>query len=273
MGTDAVNSTSQFFNAIKKVSGNKCALGVMAKVPTPGNAKTRLVPPLTNFEAATLSACFIRDTGACIATAIDVLRNTTNEARGVAVFTPADSESVLADYMPDNFQFLAQRGETLGERLLSATADLFARGFESVCLINSDSPTLPRAYLVETVARLSRAGDRVVLGAADDGGYYLIGVKKAHRQLFERIEWSTSKVLTQTLERAAEIELEVEVLPVWYDVDDAASLERLCMELFSSTRNNETGEFTANHTRAYLSALMAREGCERICPSLAVDNL
>src|SRR5205823_11592800 len=82
---------------------------------------------------------------------------------------------------------------------------------------------------------LARDGDRVVLGPSQDGGYYLIGLKRPHRNLFERIAWSTADVLAHTIERAAEINLRVEFLPTWYDVDDAATLCLLCDELSLSS--------------------------------------
>ena len=87
-------------------------------------------------------------------------------------------------------------------------------------MLNSDSPTLPTALLSETAEALARPGDRAVLGPSSDGGYYLLGLKTAHRRLFEDIAWSTERVAEQTLERAREIGLEVYRLPVWYDVDD-----------------------------------------------------
>ena len=74
-------------------------------------------------------------------------------------------------------------------------------------------------------------GNRVVFGPSDDGGYYLIGLKKPHRRLFEQIDWSTERVLNQTIQRANDIELEVKLLPTGYDVDDQAGLRRLCDEL------------------------------------------
>ena len=98
-------------------------------------------------------------------------------------------------------------------------------------MLNSDSPTLPTAFLVETAAVLARPGDRAVLGPSSDGGYYLLGLKAAHRRVFEDIAWSTERVAQQTLDRAREIDLDVHVLPVWYDVDDADGLRRLGSEL------------------------------------------
>jgi glycosyltransferase A (GT-A) superfamily protein (DUF2064 family) len=141
------------------------------------------------------------------------------------------------------------------------------QGYGAVCLINSDSPTLPASILIRAIELLATEGDRVVLGAAEDGGYYLIGLKHAHRNLFNEIAWSTSDVLARTRQRAAEIDLPVELLPPWYDVDDGETLSRLCEELlFTSSLN---GAYPAPHTRAFLEAIVKSEGLQRICPNLA----
>ena len=98
-------------------------------------------------------------------------------------------------------------------------------------VLNSDSPTLPTSLLIDTARLLADPGERAVLGPAVDGGYYLLGVKRAHRQLFDGIAWSTGDVTRQTLERAAAIGLRVHLLPAWYDVDDMQSLRTLQSEL------------------------------------------
>src|SRR6202012_5275843 len=139
-------------------------------------------------------------------------------------------------------------------RLFHASEDLFSCGFSAVCLIDSDSPTLPQGALSQAVARLTRQEDRLVLGGSDDGGYYLIGMKHAHQRLFEQIDWSTERVFKQTLERAREIALEAELLPTWYDVDDGATLERLRGELLPASRASLEG-YDAGHTRTYLESL------------------
>ena len=133
-----------------------------------------------------------------------------------------------------------------------------------------DSPTLPNPFLVDAVRRLAQPGDRVVLGPADDGGYYLIGLKHAHVRLFEEITWSTDQVLRQTIERARELELETTLLPAWYDVDDGATLGRLCGELFlpgpKDVRRDGLTGYEASHTRGYLARLIDAEGRARIWP-------
>lgn len=241
---------------------NVCALGLMAKAPLAGEVKTRLVPPLTLSEAAALNVCFLRD----MATNVKSIAET-EQASGLVVYTPVGSESAFDGVLPDGFKLLAQRGTSLGERLFNATDDLLREGHSAVCLINSDSPTLPRSILIRAIEALAPEGDRVVLGAADDGGYYLIGLKQAHWNLFDRIVWSTSDVLTRTTQRAAEIDLPVELLPRWYDVDDGQTLNRLCEELFFALPLD--GAYPAPHTRTFLEAIINREGPQRICSKLS----
>jgi uncharacterized protein len=227
-----------------------CALGVMTKAPQAGRVKTRLVPPLMPEQAAELNKCFLRDTTAAISIACS-----RRPACGIAVYTPVGAESAYTDILPPDFSLLPQRGDTFGERLYFAVEDLFKCGFGSVCLIDSDSPTVPPENFAEAVELLSTSADRVVLGPSDDGGYYLIGVKQSRRRLFEQIDWSTERVFDQTMQRATEIGLEVRLLPTGYDVDDAASLRRLCNELLG----HKAPPDLAPYTREFLSRLPTRE--------------
>jgi uncharacterized protein len=246
-----------------------CALAVMTKAPQPGRVKTRLVPPLTPEEAAELNKCFLRDTTTAISTAcsrrpagdvqFEHARASHSEAAtaacGIAVYTPVGAESTYNDILPNGFSLLPQRGDEFGERLYFAVEDLFKCGFGSVCLIDSDSPTVPAKNFAEAVELLSTIEDRIVLGPSDDGGYYLIGVKKPHRHLFEQIDWSTERVLNQTMLRATEIGIEVKLLPTGYDVDDDASLRRLCNELLTDS----TSADIAPYTRECLASFVERK--------------
>ena len=220
----------------------------MAKAPRPGKVKTRLSPPLTAGQAAALNICFIRDTTENLQQVTEA-----SSSSGIIAYTPVGDEAAFDDLLPPGFKLIGQRGDGFGERLFSVCEDLFACGFSSVCLIDSDSPTMPQAALLHAVALLERPGDRVVLGGSDDGGYYLIGLKQLHRRLFQQIDWSTERVLTQTLERAGEIGLKAELLETWYDVDDAATLERLRRELLAVP--GEGAGYDARHTRAFLKTL------------------
>lgn len=248
-----------------------CALAVMTKAPQAGRVKTRLIPPLTPEEAAELNKCFLRDTAAAILSACSRRPMGEGEkkrlkdyashseaatvARGIAVYTPVGAESAYNDILPTGFSLLPQRGDRFGERLYFAVEDLFQCGFEAVCLIDSDSPTVPAENFAEAVELLSTHQDRIVLGPSDDGGYYLIGVKKPHRRLFEQIDWSTERVLEQTIQRAKESGLETKLLATGYDVDDAVSLRRLCNELLSENFDNNI----APHTCSFLRKLVAQK--------------
>jgi rSAM/selenodomain-associated transferase 1 len=230
----------------------------MVKAPAPGLVKTRLSPPLTGDQAAMLSSSFIRDTAENIATV-----RARVGCQGIGVYTPIGSHQAFDALLPPCFCLLPQRGNGFGERLCYAARDLLKLGYESVCLIDSDSPTLPTFLLEAAADALARSGDRVVLGAADDGGYYLIGVKQDHPELFENIDWSTERVLDQTIRQAGSIRLPVEVLLEWYDVDDAVSLRKLYRELFFSeskvVRQPDVVPFTASNTRACLAVLAGSE--------------
>ena len=234
-----------------------CALTIMTKAPRPGQVKTRLTPLLTAEEAAALNKCFLRDTAAAIA-AVE------QGARGVGCYTPVGAEEVYETLFPATFQLIAQRGAHLDERLILATQDLLAVGFSSVCLIGSDSPTVPATTFAEAVTFLSTPNDGVVIGPSHDGGYYLIGLNAVHRRLFEEIDWSTGRVLEQTMERAAEIGLPVHLLPPAYDVDDRETLRRLCHDLLGTC--DDRGEIVAPATGKFLRDFVTREGHERIWP-------
>jgi uncharacterized protein len=213
-----------------------CAIAVMGKAPAAGRVKTRLVPPLTPVVAAELSACFLRDVTENIALAADEA-----PIQGYVAYAPAGSDplfnGILADgtrlVLADGAAVLAPDVSGFGCSLLHAAQALFAKGHEAVCLLNADSPNLPTALLSQAAAVLAKSGDRVVLGPAEDGGYYLLGIKAPHPQLFERVAWSTSAVAEETRQRAQEVGLPVVELHPWYDVDDAQTLQRLCRELAS----------------------------------------
>jgi uncharacterized protein len=207
-----------------------CAIAVMAKASIPGRAKTRLVPPLTAEEAAALNTSFLRDVADSLISA-SVLAN----IAGLMAYGPAGSASFFRGIMPECIGLLETVKPDFGECLFHAVSTLLDDGHEAVCLLNSDSPTLPVSYLTAAATTLAAPGDRVVLGPSTDGGYYLIGLKTPHRRLFEDIDWSTERVAGQTMTRAQELGLPVHQLPSWYDVDDADALRLLVGELFEET--------------------------------------
>jgi len=227
-----------------------CALAVMAKAPQAGKVKTRLQPPLSAEEAAALNACFLRDTAENIAAVAG-----DGGAQGLICYTPVGEETAFDGLLPEGFALIAQRGDGFGERLLCATEDILSCGFGAVCLIDSDSPTLPASALRAAANALARPGERVVVGSSEDGGYYLIGMKRAEPLMFERIAWSTERVYAETVDRVREAGLELVELPKWYDVDDAATLAVLERELLQGERPAfaSVHGFDAHWTRQFLT--------------------
>lgn len=232
----------------------QCALAVMAKAPRAGKVKTRLSPPLTLVQTAALNICFLKDTTENLATVAG--------ARGLVCYTPVGDEVAFDGLLPAGFALIAQRGDGFGERLLAAAEDILACGFTAVCLIDSDSPTVPQAAFDRAAAELQRPGDRVVLGPSHDGGYYLIGLKVAHPEPFQTISWSTGSVAEETRERCREAGIELVELPVWYDVDDAATLALLMDEVLEGVPPPFTlvAGHPAEHTREFLRELRACGG-------------
>ena len=224
----------------------RCAIAIMAKAPRRGEVKTRLVPPLSEADAALLSGSFIRDVAGNIRAAARAA-----PIDGYVAYSPAGSEDLFLPLLPERIGLLPPRRSGLGHSLYDAAEDLLVAGYGSVCLVNADSPTLPTSVLVAAAQALAPPGDRLVLGPAEDGGYYLIGLKRAHRRLFEEIDWSTERVFRQTIDRAAELGLDTVTLDAWYDVDDVASLRHLAHEL----RSPDPAGYAAPHTAAFLRRL------------------
>jgi len=194
---------------------------VMAKRPVPGKTKTRLCPPLTPLEAAELYEALLRDT-------IGLVSSLRGIELAIAI-TPRTAVGQMGSFAPRGARMLAVEGADIGECLVGAMGLLFSEGFTRVVAVNSDGPTLPAEYIERAVAMLTNSD--VVLGPAEDGGYYLIGLRQRQPGLFADIAWSSSRVAAQTLERAAALGLTVAQLPSWYDVDTPAELERLRGEL------------------------------------------
>ena len=221
------------------------AIGIICKAPQPGRAKTRLATAIGEVAASELSACFLRDVAAAIEAVPEALGR-----RGYGVYAPAGAEHIMRELLPAGFGLLLQVGDDLGHVLIGA-ARAFLAEHDCVLLVNGDSPTLPARFLVLAMETLREPGDRMVLGPASDGGYYLIGLKRPHRHLFTQIAWGTETVARSTCERAAEIGLATILLPEWYDVDDIQTLRWLQDELFGHATRFRGGGFAAA-SRAFL---------------------
>lgn len=247
-------------------SGHSCGIAFMAKASAPGRAKTRLVPPLTFDEAADLNTAFLQDVaenlilageqaGADAAVRAAIV--------GYAAYGPPGSTDFFRGILPGSIGLIEAWLPNFGDCLFHTIGEIFSRGHGSAVVLNSDSPTLPTAFLVETAEVLARPGDRAVLGPSTDGGYYLLGLKRPHARMFEDITWSTERVAEQTLARAREIGLDVHMLPAWYDVDDVDALKRLDAELRENDLQARQQQSQPPRFAAHTAALMRRLARER----------
>jgi rSAM/selenodomain-associated transferase 1 len=194
---------------------------IMAKQPAIGETKTRLSPPLTLSEAATLYEALLQDTIALVAGLAGV--------QPAIAITPHDAVDYFSSISPTPTILLPVSGSDIGDCLNQVMIHFLALGHPGVIALNSDGPTLPQGYLQQAVDFLERSD--VVLGPSEDGGYYLIGLKQSVPELFQDILWSTEHVTTQTLANAKRLGLRVAMLPTWYDLDAIEDVYRLRDEL------------------------------------------
>jgi glycosyltransferase A (GT-A) superfamily protein (DUF2064 family) len=219
---------------------------IFGKYPRAGEVKTRLVPPLTFRQAALLYEAFLLDAldrYRTLAPAVEPVLYLANE-----IDIPLMEEMLRGDLQmgqeeppPDpllqkeggeeeggGIAIRPQRGHSLGDRLERAFDEAFREGCPAACATGSDHPTLPVEYVRSAFDAMSDCD--LAIGPADDGGYYLLGMKQLHRPLFGDLPFSTSRLFEETMYVAAGEGLRVKVLPAWYDVDDESSLRRLWQE-------------------------------------------
>jgi rSAM/selenodomain-associated transferase 1 len=216
------------------------AVVIVAKAPRAGDVKTRLCPPLSAEAAAALARCFLLDT-------IARVRGLAG-ARPAIAFTP-DTERRLFEELAPGIPLVAQRGDDLGARMRHGLDASLRGGCAGALVIGTDAPTLPAAFLQEAVELVVRPEIDVVLGPSDDGGYYLIGMRRVWPVLFDAMPWSTAHVLPETLRRAATHGLRVACLPSWFDVDTPEDLDRLIASLADASAG------PAPHTRRFVADL------------------
>jgi rSAM/selenodomain-associated transferase 1 len=192
------------------------AVGVMAKAPLPGHAKTRLAASLGEERAAEIY-------GEILGNLLDQLREVGDELVSV-VFTPEEEDRKWFWKNYPGWEVRLQSGANLGEKLCTASLDLFETGADRVFLIAADTPELSAAVLREA-SRLLEATD-LVLGPSPDGGYYLIGMDRPRNQIFEGISWSSPGVLEETLAAADRMDLQVGLLEPLADIDTGEDWQR-----------------------------------------------
>jgi rSAM/selenodomain-associated transferase 1 len=230
------------------------ALVIFAKAPIPGEVKTRLCPPLTPDEAATLHGSFVLDM--LERTKLAVAKLQLPFHRYLAC-TPS-SDLVFFKIMEERqgVRLLDQVGEDLGRRMHRIFLDLFAKGYEQVIIVGTDVPTLPLSVYQEAFVMLGRSD--MVLGPALDGGYYLIGLKQPAEQLFTGVPWSTDQVLAVTQQNAKALGLSVGLTTLWRDVDTITDLQTLIAECREDNKKPKQNRTFSMRTAGTLQLLETR---------------
>lgn len=190
---------------------------IFAKYPTPGMVNTRMAPPLTIEQASELHE-------ACLRVVWERWRRL-DGLRLKLVVTPDERADDLCHVLGAGTGDVWEQGKgDLGARMLRAVDRSLTAGASGVILLGSDSPTLPQSTLESAVASL--AEHEGILGPCEDGGYYLLGLRRRCPALFREVLWGQAGVADQTRARAAAEGLDLFQLPVWYDLDRFEDLER-----------------------------------------------
>jgi len=230
------------------------ALVIFAKAPIPGEVKTRLCPPLTPDEAATLHGSFVLDM--LERTKLAVAKSQLPFHRYLAC--APSSELVFFKIMEERqgVRLLDQGGDDLGQRMHQTFVDLFAKGYKQIIIVGTDVPTLPLSVYQEALTLLGKSD--VVLGPALDGGYYLIGLKQPAEHLFIGVPWSTDQVLAVTQQNAKTLGLSVGLTTPWRDIDTIADLHSLIAECQEGNKKPKQDRIFSMRTAGALQLLATR---------------
>jgi uncharacterized protein len=207
---------------------------IFVKAPHPGQVKTRLAKSIGDRQAAQLYRCFTED----------VLATVESLGLGTLIFfAPATEEACLKDWLGEHHRYIPQQGTHLGDRMAAAFHHSFSLGYERVLILGSDSPDLPRAFLVEALEALQQ---RAVIGPSEDGGYYTLGFTPSTfcPAVFGPLPWSTPQVYPQTLEILKQQSCPVHVLPAWTDIDTLDDLRQFY--------NRHQGKSVFNRSLTYI---------------------
>ncbi len=197
----------------------RSAILVFAKLPEPGQVKTRLVGGLSPKQAAEVHRACLEDTVAQVRRVPGCQKCLQVAARPDQAHTLAARLGLGRAWWVDK-----QHGRSMGERLQRAFACCFQSGCRKVVVVGTDTPWMGRECIHRALAWLDTTD--VVLGPSDDGGYYLIGARRLVPQMFRGIRWSTSQVLKATLQALAKARATYRLLPRDFDLDRPEDLER-----------------------------------------------
>jgi len=195
----------------------KESLIIFTRYPQAGKTKTRLIPALGEEGAAQLQKKLTEHT----------LKEADQLAVNIRVYFSDGNENLIANWLGNFYQYYRQSNGDLGERLIAALKESFTEEIEKIVIIGIDCPDLNADLIQQAFQALSTQD--LVLGKAEDGGYYLIGLRGFYPELFQGIDWGTHLVLQQTVALAEAIGLTINYLPMLNDIDTPEDLERVTL--------------------------------------------
>lgn len=196
--------------------GNRAVI-IFLRAPEKGRVKTRLTRRFDKGFVLDLYKAFVLDT----------IEAATGTADIHLFFWPVEKEDLIRRWLGEKYSFTAQSGSTLGEKMANAFRQIFEKGYHQAILIGTDIPQLDAALINAAFEKLK--SNDVMLGPSEDSGYYLIGFNRNSYEtgVFEDIDWSTPKVLDQTLERLHRMNKKTGRIDTLNDIDTPRDFEKL----------------------------------------------
>lgn len=219
------------------------ALIVVVKNPVAGAVKTRLQTRYTPTQAADLYTAFVKDT-------LETARTLDLDKRIIA-YDPPDAENAVRTKFGNDWEYIAQVQEDLGQRMYQALLTQIQSGAQKVILIGTDIPSLPASHITHAFEQLQNKD--IVLGPSTDGGYYLVGLSRPCPEIFDNINWSTPTVFSETVEAIQKNNYTLGLVPPWFDVDTPEELDILIAHATAQTVATQSPIIP--HTLSCLSAL------------------
>lgn len=192
---------------------SKETLIIFTRYPEAGKTKTRLISALGEEGAAQLQKKLTEHT----------LNEVSQLPVNLRIYFAGGNQKLMSDWLGNRYQYYPQSSGDLGKRLLAALKESFSQQIERIVMIGIDCPDLS-ADLIDNAFQKLKEND-LVLGKAEDGGYYLIGLDGFYPQLFQGIDWGTHVVLQQTVAVAETLGLSISYLPILNDIDTPEDLE------------------------------------------------
>lgn len=231
------------------------AIILFTRLPIPGKTKTRLEKVFSKEDCARLHIEFLKDLNICI------------ENIGVDCFlfyTPEGDISSLDGIFKNKVSYRPQNGEELGERMYNSIKEVLSIGYESCVLIGSDIPQIKEEDLFEALKKLE-ASD-VVFGPTIDYGYYLVGMKKPHKEIFMNQIYGYGSVLRNTIEAAKSSKLTYSLIKPHLDIDEPEDLldYREKVRLNEISNKSFTSKYIERLIEEYKDRWIESEGYENM---------